>query len=215
MGRRKLRESREMSDGQRERNEIGERLCDAAFKGRLADVNAIIVDYGNDRLIMNIKNTKIISPLFGRTPLICAIQGGHLEIVQALLKVPAVDCHLSESTEYYRPLPEAAKRNHVEIVKALLALPDVDVNTVDANLSKPLMFAAKFGNQELAEIFLSRGANRKLRNKFGENAEMLANQAGFPVLAKMIHDGNYSPRLFTQKPHDTNMPQQSLHPSLC
>lgn len=215
MGRRKLRESRELSDGQRERNEIGERLCDAAFKGRLADVNAIIVDYGNDRLIMNVKITKIISPLFGRTPLICAIQGGHLEIVQTLLKVPAVDYHLKEINEYYHPLPEAARRNHVEMVKALLAMPNVDVNAVDASAHTALMFAAQAGNHELVDILLHAGANRKLRNKFGENAETLANQAGFPVLAKMIHDGQYSPRLFTQKPHDNNMPQQSPQPSLC
>jgi len=212
MGRNKMRKSREISDEERERTKIGERLRDAAFNGRLADVKNLIAVYADEPFIMNAKDSRIISPLFGRTPLVCAIQGGHRDVVHTLLQVRSVDYQLKGMQHMYRPLTEAARMNDVDTVKELLAMPEVDTNALDFYLCSPLMIVAESGNQALTEIFLKAGANRKLRNKHVENAAMLAKQAGHTAIANLLTgnvENKYSPRLFTDKEHDNNIPHQA------
>jgi ankyrin repeat protein len=215
-----------MTNEQRDRNEIAERLRDAAANGRLADVVNMIALHGNDASIMNGIDTRIVSPLYGRTPLVCAIQGGHLDVVRTLLQVQSVDYRLQDVQYLYRPLSEAARMNDIIIVKELLAKPGVDINAVDFSLCTPLMIAAKAGNQALTELFLQAGANRKLRNKFNQTAAMIASEAGYVDIADCINgyavgpqrktsrpERSYSPQLFTSQPHDNNTPASAELPS--
>lgn len=106
------------------------------------------------------------------TPLLNAINAGRPEIVEFLLK------HGANSTfrpnNKTSPLLEAASKGNLKIVRMLLKHGAVVDDPDDAN-ETPLLRAVQLsGSSDVIRELLSAGANINFRNKFGDNAVMLA-----------------------------------------
>lgn len=125
--------SRDLSEYALKLGKHSQQLRDAASEGRLSDVAAMVSKYGADYDVMNNVDRRVTSRDFNKTPLICAIHAGQVDVVKALLNASAIDTAMHPPRFFYRPLAEAAIKNQPEILRILAALPSANVNTFDWN----------------------------------------------------------------------------------
>lgn len=128
-----LRSSRDLSEFALRTGALSQQLRDAATEGRLSDVVDLVNQYGDEYEIINGIDRRIMSRDFNKTPLICAIHAGHVDVVIALLKARAIDVEMHAPKYFYSPLAEAARMNQPVIFRRLAALPNSPVNRFDWN----------------------------------------------------------------------------------
>lgn len=125
----------------------------------------------------------------GDTPLMEAVSGGHLEIVELLL-APAPS-GLVADVNFHRhdgdtALQRGAFYGHLSIVQALLSAgADIDPQHFSTGASA-LMWAAYKGKLEVVQELLARGAGNDLRNSQGLSARDLALQNGHEDVASIL-----------------------------
>ncbi|CAM9605394.1 unnamed protein product, partial [Sphacelaria rigidula] len=108
----------------------------------------------------------------GRTPLHVAAEGGHAEVVMALLAASAaVD---ARDKKGYTPLYLAASEGRLDAVRVLLeASPNVDIPDKDCGYS-PLFVAMMKGHHEVMEELLEYGASPGTSGQKGDTPLHLA-----------------------------------------
>jgi len=94
----------------------GESLYDAAYKGDLVKMQAVIAECKGNKQALNWQNME----RYGRTPLVIAAYYNKIDAVKLLLATPGVDINCS-SDFGATALHFAAHRGHLEVVKLLLA----------------------------------------------------------------------------------------------
>ena len=88
---------------------------------------------------------------YERTPLYCASENGHTEVVKALLA--AKDINVNKGN----PLWYASENGHTKVVKALLAAKDINVNQA-YNGETPLAVATRNNHTEIIQLLKDAGA---------------------------------------------------------
>lgn len=109
----------------------------------------------------------------GRTPLACAIRGGSMEVVKALVEGGA---NVNKNSEEGLPLYLAAREGRVDMVTLLLDN-EADINARDASGATALHGAAIGGSRAVAELLLAKGADANAQNSMGLTALSLAQVA--------------------------------------
>jgi len=129
-------------------------LYAAAFTGRISTCKALLgngaqIDAAND---------------IGYTPLMAAIEGGHEDVIDFLLKGganvnPEVIARMHvEGLGGASPLHTATRKGNLAVIKKLLKH-GVDVNRPSGNLWTPLKSAAQQGNLDIVKVLLDGGAD--------------------------------------------------------
>lgn len=130
---------------------------------------------------------------FGRTPLYRALQGGHVEVVKALLKIGAdteKQGDYQEKRQYYPaggipPLVQAVARNNGAIVQALLGA-GANINARDRDGKTALMRSVELNYLPITKILLSAGADLELKDRFGKSAFEYA--VGKPKMLTLLNE---------------------------
>jgi len=91
----------------------------------------------------------------GNTPLILAVQGNNLSLVQLLLEHPKINVNL-RGLDGYTALIRACGHERIEYVRMLLNHPNTNVNLATYYGSTALTFAIRCGNDEAAHLLLRR-----------------------------------------------------------
>lgn len=121
----------------------------------------------------------------GDTALMRAADGGHLEIVRALL---AAKANVNAAASNWTALLFAANRGHVEVVRALLAAgaaPDPVASELGGGRT-PLMLALSNGRLDLAWVLLEGGANVNATTNYGATPLRFAVWGSTPQHVRMI-----------------------------
>lgn len=116
----------------------------------------------------------------GNTPLILAVQGNSVSLVQMLLEHPAINVNL-RGLDGYTALIRACGHEKIDYVRMLLAHPLINVNLATYYGTTALSFAIRCGNDDAVFMLLSRwdvdvnfqgcGGRRGIGSgNFGENA---------------------------------------------
>jgi len=112
----------------------------------------------------------------GWTPLMCAVSGGHLEIVESLIKTGKVDVNRMNDGGY-TALHYACSKGHDLIVEFLLDRTNANVNVRDRFGNTPLHRASGFSSNEIkkkkrsgriVQLLIDHGANVNAKNALGE-----------------------------------------------
>lgn len=129
----------------------------------------------------------------GRTPLTCAIVGGHTALAAELLRRGADVEALSSGTfpcesrgdSGWHPLHHAAERRHALLVQLLLdAGARVDEPTTGG--TTPLMLAAHYGDEDSVRILLRAGADPLRENARRSTALSLSRGHGRPHITRLL-----------------------------
>ena len=111
----------------------------------------------------------------GWNALMIAVLKGHQPMVNLLLQNGAdpnsVDMH------GWTPLMRATEKGDVALTRSLLQIEDIDINSQSESGTTALHVAAVHGHTEIAQLLLEHGAHKDLRDKGGNTALMLAQQA--------------------------------------
>lgn len=103
----------------------------------------------------------------GRTPAIHAADGGHTDVVRALLAVPGFDVDKAD-TNGWTVTMWAAARGRTEILRALLAPPSSDVNKVATDGRTAIMLAVvKYHTEVVRMLKAAPGIDLKMRATAG------------------------------------------------
>jgi len=116
----------------------------------------------------------------GETALMMAALGGDLAWTERLIARGS-----QVNREGWTPLHYAASGPEPKVV-ALLLDKGADINAPSPNRSTPLMMAARYGNEDSAQLLLARGADPKLRNDVGLSAADFATTGGREALAAKL-----------------------------
>merc|ERR1712029_847480 len=112
----------------------------------------------------------------GFTPLMLAVQNGHVQIVQALLK-KAANTEVVSQTLGWTPLVLGISYGHTEVVKVLLEA-GANHENGDKNGKTPLMLASLYGHLGVVKQLLAAGADYLKEDAHGKTAiELAMNQA--------------------------------------
>ncbi|WP_257462005.1 ankyrin repeat domain-containing protein [Archangium lipolyticum] len=129
----------------------------------------------------------------GKTPLTCAVLGGHAALAEELLRRGA-NLEARSSTVLpledrndsgWHPLHYAADRRHPLLVQLLLtAGAQVDPQTTEG--TTPLMLAARRGDEDCLHLLLRAGADPLRQNAHASSALSLARKHGKPGLLQLF-----------------------------
>lgn len=97
----------------------------------------------------------------GQTPLHYACMGGHVAVVEELLKVEAVDKNFLDTSDM-TPLHIACAYGRLEVVKVLLTHEAVKVNPRDYKDMTPIDHALHYDRKDIAEVIEARLNELKL-----------------------------------------------------
>ena len=95
-----------------------------------------------------------------RTPLICAAEAGHADLVRCLIERGA-DVHAGDGDDS-RAIHFAAAGGHYSVIDLLLGV-GVDLNEANRNGMTPLHFASAAGREGCVDFLLERGVNVNVR----------------------------------------------------
>lgn len=200
------------------------RLKDACLRG---DIDAVRNLLKTNNVNVNYQNSGRVSPLY------CACQNGHINIVKLLLENGAsIDIEMYGG---FTPLYVACQNGHIDIVKLLLeqgasinnemnsgATPlyvacergQTDIVKLllehGASIDKekdggltPLHVACYFGRIEVVSLLLDQGANHKLKTHGGKTAKDYAQEKGYFDIVKL-----FPAKKKTEPPQDSKKPNQ-------
>lgn len=122
------------------------------------------------------------------TPLMAAVRGEHLNIVEFLLaKGAGAEADERGYTALHWAVAQPAGQGvrQAECVTALLAA-GAEVNARGGNGSTPLMNAAWFGNVTAAAVLLRKGADPSLLDEKGRSAASLAKERGHAKFLELL-----------------------------
>lgn len=121
-----------------------------------------IIDLGAD---VNVKNKYL------RTPLILAIEHGHIEVVPLLI---AAGADLEVRNGGAIPLHFATFDNNIKIVKILIAA-GAPLDAGDSSNNTALYYAAKYDCDGVLKLLLASGASKEAQNNRGQTPWDVAN----------------------------------------
>lgn len=123
-----------------------------------------------DRLLMTNEDIKNASDKFGKTPLILAIESGHVEAVDYLMR-REVSIDASE-VDGINVFLTACKLGMFSYAGQLLELPNSNINVQDSNGRTAILVAAEDGNQEAIDFLLDNGIDTSLVDNEGNTLFM-------------------------------------------
>lgn len=134
-----------------------------------------------------------VSSKFGTTPLLIAIENGHIPITQFLMQQKASLAASHNGT----PLFFAALRGHVEIVRILLALPEVDINKGNSLGCTPLRVAAQNGHLAVVKLLVENHADVHDGGSDGATPLLMAAQVGHHKIVQYLaeHGANINVKI--------------------
>ncbi|CAG2194354.1 unnamed protein product [Mytilus edulis] len=117
------------------------------------------------------------------TPLLFAVQEGHIEIVKYLV---TAQCDREAKTkDSFTPLLIAVQYGHIEIVKYLVtAQCDIESRTKDG--ATPLLFAVQEGHIDIVKYLVTAQCDIETRDKNGRTALHVADQCGHLEITKVL-----------------------------
>ncbi|QRK11462.1 ankyrin repeat domain-containing protein [Archangium violaceum] len=129
----------------------------------------------------------------GRTPLTCAILGGHTALAEELLRRGAdvearssgvLHCESREDSGWH-PLHHAADRRHALLVQLLLDA-GARVDAPSTGGTTPLMLAAHHGDEDSVRVLLLAGADPLRENARRATALSLSRAHGRPHITRLL-----------------------------
>lgn len=165
-------------------------LYGAAFAGRVSACKALLgngaqIDAAND---------------IGYTPLMAAIEGGHDDVIEFLLKIganvnPEIVARMQvEGLGGASPLYTATRRENLAVIKKLLKR-GVDVNRPSANGWTPLKSAAQQGNLEIVKALLDAGADPNIADNTNYTPLMNAVSGEHEDIVKLLLKSRADPNV--------------------
>lgn len=124
-----------------------------------------------------------IADEYGRTPIMLAIDGGHLALARELAGRGASLAKADRNGE--TPLLLASRSGNLEMLSLLLDR-GAPVDAANKSRATPLMLAARAGSREICERLLAAGADSSLRDAAGLRAGDHAASNGHPDLARRL-----------------------------
>ncbi|KAJ7593584.1 hypothetical protein C8J56DRAFT_1160444 [Mycena floridula] len=125
------------------------------------------------------------------TPLIYAVQYGHIDIANLLLE-RNVDPNVCDNNKR-TPLSHAAQRRHIDIVKLLLEK-NADPNICDKDQYTPLSYAAQRDRMGIVKLLLERNADPNVYNKDQRTLLSYAAQWGRIDIVNLLLEKNADPK---------------------
>jgi len=152
--------------------------------GNLPQAAAYLFLHLNDPLKMDVYDECI----FGKTPLVAAVESGSLLVAQVLISLGA---SVHTSCGKRSPFFAALKYLNVGILKYLLFECGVDVNQrTKKRKNTALHFAIEIKNNDLLNLLLEWGADREIINAYGETPLFCATTLYYaPALAILLSKG--------------------------
>uniref|UniRef100_A0A8C1J4L6 Euchromatic histone-lysine N-methyltransferase 1a n=1 Tax=Cyprinus carpio TaxID=7962 RepID=A0A8C1J4L6_CYPCA len=136
----------------------------SAKRGELQRILHMLVEGVDPNLQMDSEKRK--------TPLHCAAEEGHKEILKYLLKAGAsTGCEIQNYARYLHDmrgstcLHLAARGGHTGVLQYLVSMPSIDVNCKDDGGWAPLTWATENKNLEQVKMLISVGADVQIRDK--------------------------------------------------
>jgi ankyrin repeat protein len=151
-----------------------------------ADIVALLLFYGAD------PNTKDSG---GMTPLYRAVERGHLQTAEVLLRDPRIDVTVSKS--FLGNLVTLAVKAKDYKLTQLLLDHGINPDAVTVFGNSPLHIASENGQLDLVTVLLSYDANRSLINDDGKTASQVARDNGYDDIANYIN--NYQKPTYTKR----------------
>ncbi|XP_056001108.1 uncharacterized protein LOC130048432 isoform X2 [Ostrea edulis] len=125
--------------------------------------------------------------IYGNTPLIAACKGGHVNIVEKMVKAGA-DCNL-ESRQTHTPLIAACEKGHLNIVEELVNA-GADVNLQSRQGHTPLIAACEIGHLSIVEELVKAGADGNLESGQGHTPLIAACERGhLSIVEELVKSG--------------------------
>jgi len=145
-----------------------------AWKGMKSSVNRMLLMKG-----IEVESRDI----YGNTPLILALYGGHIEIVKILLNHGAkIE---SKSNRDATPLYCACQEGHLPVVN-LLINKGANIEAMNINGWRPLYAAAWNGHLEIVKALIAKGADMNARTNDGSSALGVARRYNKPKVVAFL-----------------------------
>ncbi|KAJ7589303.1 Pfs, NACHT and ankyrin domain protein [Mycena floridula] len=128
----------------------------------------------------------------GCTPLICAAEKGHIDIVKLLLEKNA-DSNICDKDQH-TPLSYAAPWGHIDIVKLLLEK-NADPNICDKDQRTPLSYAAEKGHIDIVKLLLEKNADPNICDEEQRMPLSHAAQQDHIAIVKLLLEKNVDPNI--------------------
>ena len=158
-------------------------LSEAAVKGNLPMVKMLLADTGADPKRMKSSASDPFDPLNANVgdPLLCAVEGGNLEIVR-LLVTKGADPTRRDGREL---LTTALRGRHVEVFDYLMKH-GVDPLGGAERYDAPLYEAVRIGDVRIVKELLAAGANPCVVSSWGDAPDVLAERLGFVEIEELL-----------------------------
>ncbi|KAJ7589318.1 Pfs, NACHT and ankyrin domain protein [Mycena floridula] len=134
----------------------------------------------------------------GCTPLICAAEKGHIDIVKLLLEKNA-DSNICDKDQH-TPLSYAAPWGHIDIVKLLLEK-NADPNICDKDQRTPLSYAAEKGHIDIVKLLLEKNADPNICDEEQRMPLSHAAQQDHIAIVKLLLEKNVDPNICDKNQH--------------
>ncbi|KAI1319230.1 hypothetical protein EDD11_004624 [Mortierella claussenii] len=141
-----------------------QRLMAACAEGNLELVNRIASKFESTEELCEIE------PASGYTPLMMAARHGHLEVVEALIRLGHDRDEISRDPSKNHILMIAAEHGHQAVFEVYVAKFPRSVEVCNKQGWSPLIAAARYGRVSMVEILLHLGADLNHRDEEGSTA---------------------------------------------
>jgi ankyrin repeat protein len=141
-------------------------------------------EQGKTKVVKNLiykgADINAIDSVYGFTPLMWAVDNGHIDTVSALLEIPGIDPNYANIGNH-SALTTAIRHNYIEIVDLIVShLNHQALNQLNPLFQTPLQYAAQEGNSQIIAIlapYLSL-EDRNKQDLYGNTALILAADKG-------------------------------------
>lgn len=176
------------------RNDQNKKVCEILLKAGADPFARDDDDQTAMHLAANLGQTEMVSLLSfykelihakdanGNTPLMLAVEKGHLETTKVLLKIGASPY---EKVSGNNVMHKAIQKENVELVNILLSYEQL-IHLKNKDGFTPLMFAALYGQTTIFEILLKAGADPYEKNDRGSDVMSVASAASCIEIGKLL-----------------------------
>lgn len=178
---------------------IGSGLMIGAWEGNI-EMMRLFISRGADINRMNGN---------GETALILATWRGHLDAVKWLIERGA---RINAPPRQWSALHYAAFNGHREVADFLM-VEGANINALSTNGSSVLMMAIYEGREDMARLLIERGADRSVRNEYGDGALEWAMRFNHLNIARMLTDADQFAAAASQPKETWGEAQRSLRMS--